>query len=383
MTRGRLRVAAVTSLVGSLAYAVLAADVYPGGQLIPWIALSAAVSVVNFLFAGRIARPVLELPPLHRDPQLLVGLFGLAWALLPWLDPTLLVDLAHSGRILIFLLGISAVVGSTPASTPRASWAILAPVWLSTTLVMLWMSRPLPALLTGLFGLAMCLRTWRTAVELRGFVRHARDRDHQAMAELSWAATHDALTDLYDRTGLSYAFDELIARYPMPDIAAVFLDLDEFKPVNDTYGHPAGDRLLVTIARRLEGMCRDRDVVARLGGDEFVIVVPGPTEEQSLLRLGRRLIDGISEPIELEGGTVSVTASVGVATMELDNVSLEALLAYADHAQYEAKHSGRNQVRLIDPEELTRSVRERISRQFRADAKLRTPGIINRRDEQP
>jgi diguanylate cyclase (GGDEF)-like protein len=125
----------------------------------------------------------------------------------------------------------------------------------------------------------------------------------------------------------------------------LFVDLDNFKQVNDAYGHAAGDAVLVELGRRLRTAVRPSDTVARLGGDEFVVVcehVDAPTA----LGLGGRLESAIREPLEVDGVTHRLTASIGVA---LGRTDPDTLLGDADSAVYEAKAAGRGRVQLFTP----------------------------------
>jgi diguanylate cyclase (GGDEF)-like protein/PAS domain S-box-containing protein len=153
---------------------------------------------------------------------------------------------------------------------------------------------------------------------------------HRQQDELRHAATHDALTGLANRA----AFFEELARPGGAD-AIVYLDLDDFKPVNDRFGHAVGDRVLVAIGRRLRGAVRPGDVLARLGGDEFAVLLRGVTEQEALLAADR-LAGRVAHPVVLDDRSVHVTASVGVAC----GTAGEPLLDLADRAQLVAKRRG-------------------------------------------
>ena len=162
--------------------------------------------------------------------------------------------------------------------------------------------------------------------------------------ELAFLATHDALTGLPNRTLILDRVEQMIARSrrSQTPVAALFIDLDNFKDVNDSFGHGVGDRLLCAVAARLEGVVRDADALGRLGGDEFVVI----SEELSLGAgpelIAERLLEALEQPFELgagKGGRVSVTASIGVAIG--DRISAEELLCAADIAMYRAKWDGK------------------------------------------
>jgi diguanylate cyclase (GGDEF)-like protein len=163
--------------------------------------------------------------------------------------------------------------------------------------------------------------------------------------ELSFLATHDPLTGLPNRTLILDRVEQMLARSRrnQTPVAALFIDLDNFKSINDTLGHGVGDELLRAVAARLDGVVRATDTLGRLGGDEFVVI----SEELSLATgpelIAERLLDALKQPFKLGADSetrVSVTASVGIATGEL--TTAEELLRAADIAMYRAKWDGKN-----------------------------------------
>jgi diguanylate cyclase (GGDEF)-like protein/PAS domain S-box-containing protein len=163
----------------------------------------------------------------------------------------------------------------------------------------------------------------------------------RAEAELREQALHDALTGLPNRALLGDRLTSALAvaqRQGAP-LSLLMLDLDGFKSVNDTYGHHAGDLVLVEIATRLSGTLRESDTAARLGGDEFVLLLPA-TPLVGAIETARALVDFIVAPISIEGKSVTVGSSIGIAVFPNHGRDAEVLLAAADSAMYEAKHSG-------------------------------------------
>lgn len=163
--------------------------------------------------------------------------------------------------------------------------------------------------------------------------------------ELSFMATHDALTGLPNRTLILDRVEQMLARSMrnQTPVAALFIDLDNFKGINDTLGHAVGDELLRAVTARLDGVIRDADALGRLGGDEFVVI----SEELSMSvgpeLIAERLLDALKHPFNLGADKtirVTVTASVGIAVGE--RISAEDLLRDADIAMYRAKWDGRN-----------------------------------------
>ncbi|HVT34210.1 MAG TPA: EAL domain-containing protein [Nevskiaceae bacterium] len=157
-------------------------------------------------------------------------------------------------------------------------------------------------------------------------------------------ATHDALTGLPNRSllheKLAHALEA--AAHNGSLVAVAFIDLDQFKIVNDSLGHHMGDELLKTMAQRLQACLREHDVVARQGGDEFVLMVTGALSEAEIGRIARRLIAEVSRPCMIAGREVSVTCSIGITLSPADGSDIEALLRNADAAMYRAKELGRN-----------------------------------------
>lgn len=158
-------------------------------------------------------------------------------------------------------------------------------------------------------------------------------------ADLAEAAATDPLTGLANRSGLARAAQPLLGGDG--EHALMLLDLDRFKPVNDRHGHEWGDRVLQTVARRLQQQVRERDTVARLGGDEFVILLRDQRDAQLLLSLGERLALAVAEPIRNQGVEVAVGGSIGIARYPRDGRQLADLLRSADRAMYRAKRSDR------------------------------------------
>jgi diguanylate cyclase (GGDEF)-like protein len=161
--------------------------------------------------------------------------------------------------------------------------------------------------------------------------------------ELAFMATHDALTGLPNRTLIVDRLEQMLlrARRSKAPVAALFIDLDNFKSINDTLGHNAGDELLQAIAARLDGVVRDVDALGRLGGDEFVVVAGDMGLISGPELIAERLLDALKEPVKLgdEQTPVTVTASIGIATG--DRATANDLLRDADIAMYRAKWGGR------------------------------------------
>jgi diguanylate cyclase (GGDEF)-like protein len=182
------------------------------------------------------------------------------------------------------------------------------------------------------------LRCIGTAQDVTDIMRAQIDAERRAY--------HDALTGLPNRVLLRDRLTQTIAsaRRSSQRCYVAFIDLDNFKQVNDTLGHAEGDMLLAQVARRLSETVRETDTVARPGGDEFVLVLPDVTEENSETAL-EKIRSAFARPFTLADGDHVITASIGVAVYPDDGRSEDELLEHADAAMYEAKHEGRNRIR--------------------------------------
>ena len=178
---------------------------------------------------------------------------------------------------------------------------------------------------------------------MRARMLRANEELTKALATIQDMATHDSLTGLPNRASLSDTLQQALnkAERNKHRLAIFFIDLDNFKSINDTLGHPTGDQLLREMARRLRSSVRDSDLVARLGGDEFVVMVEAIGDKASLGLLAAKILATISEPAQLQGHEVKVTGSIGIATFPVDGADVPTLLANADMAMYRAKAQGR------------------------------------------
>jgi diguanylate cyclase (GGDEF)-like protein/PAS domain S-box-containing protein len=169
---------------------------------------------------------------------------------------------------------------------------------------------------------------------------------------LQHQATHDPLTALPNRNLLVDRLEQavLLARRQGSKVALAFVDLDNFKVINDSLGHAAGDQLLIEIAHRLRSALRAIDTVVRYGGDEFVLIMGEQASKDDTTHLLDRVLTAIHEPLVLEGHTVRISCSIGVSVCPDDSADLESLLRVADVAMYHAKESGKGQYRFYTSE---------------------------------
>lgn len=186
--------------------------------------------------------------------------------------------------------------------------------------------------------------------------------------QLERQANYDGLTGLANRSLLSDRIAKAIAHADRSESMAViaFIDLDNFKLINDTLGHEAGDRLLIQVAERLASCLRGDDTIGRYGGDEFVLVLSDNASEEAVSAWLGRLASRISEPFEIVGHQLFVTCSTGLSVYPRDARDAATLLKHADAAMYEAKAAGRNQFKFF-----IASMNERIRARFAMEASLR------------
>jgi len=195
-----------------------------------------------------------------------------------------------------------------------------------------------------------------TLIQVGEFFESERQRADEELdrrqEELAFLATHDALTGLPNRTLILDRVEQMLvrSRRSQTPVAALFVDLDNFKSINDTLGHNTGDELLTAVTSRLDGVVRESDALGRLGGDEFVVIA----EELSLAAgpelIAERLLEALKQPFKLAGGEtrLTVTASIGIAMGDRD--SAEELLRDADIAMYRAKWDGKNRYVVFESE---------------------------------
>lgn len=233
-----------------------------------------------------------------------------------------------------FLVTILAVAGTSLGRGPYAVSGSVTDVWLLQAFVA-------TAAITSL--------TLKAAME-------ERRRNHQQLRHL---ADHDPLTGLPNRTSLHARWQAAAgAIHPRDAQAALlFLDLDDFKIVNDTLGHDFGDHVLVEVGHRLQRCVRQRDSIARLGGDEFVVVAPDVADVADAARLARSVIGCFDEPIRIESREMSLTCSIGIALYPIHGTDLNTLMRFADTAMYRAKARGKNTFEVFSADMNARLVR--------------------------
>jgi diguanylate cyclase (GGDEF)-like protein len=184
-----------------------------------------------------------------------------------------------------------------------------------------------------------------------GWVDIQEDITEKRRAEerIEWLARHDPLTGVANRFHFRETFENALRSLSDGSrLALHWLDLDQFKQVNDTLGHPMGDALLKVVAQRLRASVRRSDFLARLGGDEFAIITPGATDADTLMAIADRILATLCHPYSVMGHTLVIGASVGIAVIDRPSLSAADVMRYADMALYRAKNEGRRRACIYD-----------------------------------
>ncbi len=171
----------------------------------------------------------------------------------------------------------------------------------------------------------------------------------QAEEKLARHAYYDNLTDLPNRRLFQSHLKQALtlARRNQRRLAVLFVDLDHFKTINDSWGHAVGDRLLQSAAKWLKSCLRASDVVARLGGDEFIILLPEIAQAEDATTVAEKLLSALRKPVRIEGREIFTSASIGISLYPDDGAEAEILMKNADQAMYCVKQDGRNNHRLF------------------------------------
>jgi diguanylate cyclase (GGDEF)-like protein len=201
----------------------------------------------------------------------------------------------------------------------------------------------------------------RRFIGFRG-VGSDQTEQRRSVARIDEMARLDSLTGLFNRREITNALRNAlaVAQRDRRRCALMLIDLDRFKAVNDTLGHPVGDRLLKMVAERMRAQLVSNELGGRLGGDEFVVVLPALTDPARLDQLGAALVASLSTPFQIDGHLISIGASVGTAIGPRDGNTIETLLRHADMALYQAKKDGRGLHRRYEPGMLSGADRRRM-----------------------
>jgi diguanylate cyclase (GGDEF)-like protein len=243
-------------------------------------------------------------------------------------------------------------------------------VYRDVTELMARIEREQRRIVGGVLG-AMTLVWLAVQLLLWHYRRRLAEGERQRKAQEEWIrhqAYHDAVTALPNRAAFSSQLGEATRRAKRAgwELAILFLDLDLFKRVNDSFGHDAGDRLLRIAAERIRGAVREADLLFRMGGDEFTVLLENVRGAEEAGAVAQRVLEAIGEPVRFDAHEISVTASIGIAMYPRDGVLEERLVKSADTAMYRAKDLGRNRHAFFAPE-----MNERVEHQVQMEAALR------------
>lgn len=178
------------------------------------------------------------------------------------------------------------------------------------------------------------------------------------LAGLGWRVQHfktlalyDPLTGLPNRRLFEDRLEQAVklARRRQNLVAVLFLDLDHFKQVNDTQGHPVGDQLLCAVAQRLQGCVREADTVARRGGDEFIVLLTDVADAHAAAQVAQKILTALQAPFLIEAHSLQISASLGISLGTQEAATGQLSIAHADHALYEVKQQGRGHYRFFTP----------------------------------
>jgi len=184
----------------------------------------------------------------------------------------------------------------------------------------------------------------RSGRHMQDEIRQQLDALQTSRQELEQLARHDVLTGLPNRRAFQERLDHTLVRAQRSGerFALLFIDVDNFKSINDRWGHEGGDAVLKIVALRLSAATRKADAVARMGGDEFVVLLENPTHRDDIIVIAEKLLESVRSPILQEGQEIQVGFSIGISQYPDDGNTAAQLLSRADHAMYETKAAGRN-----------------------------------------
>jgi diguanylate cyclase (GGDEF)-like protein len=232
------------------------------------------------------------------------------------------------------------------------------------------MERRLGQILGGVlagFGLVCAVGLW-SIVRHRRLLRAQEDERLAREQQVRYQAYHDALTKLPNRASFVQHLEEAVRRAKRAhwSLAVMFLDADQFKRVNDSLGHEAGDQLLRVLAERIRASVRETDLLYRMGGDEFTVLLEDVRGPEEAAMVAQRILEATREPLQLQHHELSASVSIGIAMYPKDDDSGERLVQSADTAMYRAKELGRNRYTFFTPE-----MNERVESQLLLEAGLR------------
>ncbi len=318
-----------------------------------WESRLFAIMAVNGLGWACFGAIVFFLAPALEEGMSVIILGGMVAGAVGTLGPLRRVFLAHSVPIMASLITIEALHGDREHLI-MALFAACFGITVFTTArhVSVIMRRNIELRLHN-EGLVESLRASNHQLaDTNEVLEHQIEERRQAESQIAFLATHDALTGLPNRRLQEDRFDQAVAQAARRRVrvALLFIDLDRFKEVNDSMGHPTGDELLETVAARLRDCLRDGDSVCRQGGDEFLLMLSTATHRNEVATVARRIIRTLREPAVVNGHVIKIGCSIGISLYPNDGTEFEVLVGRADEALYRAKRQGRANYRFFSSE---------------------------------
>lgn len=295
-----------------------------------------------------------------------LAIWAVNWlSLWPVMVPAALLAAEGSPALLsigmLWLFGVHVYISSSYAGLPFFNWSLIVPAIVMTAVMFvqafLAPLRPASTLEWGAVGIMLCvylattIRTMSTQKDTLTKLAAARKDADKRLSELEFLTRHDHLTGLMNRRAFEEAATALLPRRANRDrnkLGYFLIDLDGFKPINDSYSHKAGDAVLIAVADRLRKFIGNSGVVARLGGDEFAAAISGLRNDAQALRLGTEIAKLVKQPITFDHRSLEVGASVGIALSQTPNDTLAGLATGADQAMYKAKNDPSNSATIYD-----------------------------------
>ena len=319
-----------------------------------WSGIFLTITALRYASVAACARLRERCAPVRWERLFVAGalLAGISWGL----DAALLFpanELDYQFFVVIIGMGLAAGAASSLSASPPAYYSFLFPTVLPAAVRILFEPGTLPVV-AGISAIVFCLamvvvglnnaRMMTAALRLR-FV------NLELAHELQDLATRDTLTGLPNRLILVERMTSALKRADRGehDVAVAFVDCDDFKKINDTYGHQAGDEYLKSVARALQASVREVDTVARLGGDEFIVLLERCGTKEHVERIVRRMLSTAAREVQIGSLSVTPHLSVGVSCYPRDGSDPEALIHQADEAMYAAKRAGGNGFRFYLP----------------------------------
>lgn len=315
---------------------------------------------------------------------------GINWGLLPVIAmPT---PLQWRPFVGVLMLSIVAACTSFSAASRAAFWSFIIPLTAMTVPAFLINGGPTGMAYAAVFGYAVPFAAILHGISglghesaaalavknagLVGSLSEEKELLGEANQLLAHRATHDPLTGLLNRAGCMAALNSALRdrRLSSTRTALLFIDLDNFKLVNDTFGHDSGDQLLCALSSRVSRALPGSAVVARLGGDELTLVLPDVSSPDEATAVARRIIKLFEQPFDISGRLLTASASIGIAIAEPQDTALD-LLRFADAALYKAKDAGRNRYELFDAS-LRESLDDRVENELALRAAIGEGQIV-------